>query len=136
MSKYSFLNQWFTFTYSNDKSDNLIYSCTNNHYINEWMEKHGYTEFKNTLSTVDLDLFIHDLNESSNMVEDFFDDYFPEISNYTLMDKSSNWSDIGEYRFYSKEQMKLLFNKIWEVSQDSNNETTVGFLTYHNYYSH
>ena len=98
------------------------------------MAKHGYVEFTNPLTLLDLDLLIHDLNESSNMVVDYFDTYFPVVSNYPLIEPSDNWSTVGEYRSYSKDQMELLFNKIWEVSQDSNNETTVGELTYHKFY--
>ena len=42
------------------------------------MEEHGYTSFKNILSTGDLDLFLHALNESSNMIPDDFDSHFSE----------------------------------------------------------
>ena len=97
------------------------------------MAKHGYVEFTNPLTLVDLDLFIHDLNESGNLASDDFSDYFPAVSNYPLIEPSDNWSNVGEYRSYSKDQMELLFNKIWEVSQDSDNET-VGELTYHKFY--
>ena len=40
------------------------------------MEEHGYTSFKNILSTGDLDLFLHALNESSNKFD--FDSHFSE----------------------------------------------------------
>ena len=123
---------WFTFKIDNGP-DNLIYSCINNHYIDEWMVKHGYVEFTNILTLIDLDLFIHDLVESGNLASDDFSDYFPAVSNYPLIEPSDNWSNVGEYRTYSKDQMELLFNKLWEVSQDSANET-VGELTYHKFY--
>ena len=93
-SKHSFLKQWFTFQYHSDKSIELLYSCTNNHYIHEWFEARGYTSFVNIMSTEDLDLFITALNESGNMVrDDSFYEYFPESENYTLwnMDKSEYW---------------------------------------------
>jgi len=96
----------------------------------------GYNKFKNTLSTEDLDLFIRALNESSNMIPDDFDLYFSENENYTLwnMDIGHYWSDVEEYREHAKEQMETLFNRLWEVSQDSNNKTTMGVLKYNIYY--
>jgi hypothetical protein len=47
----SYINQWFTFTYNHDKSTELLYSFTNNHYIHTWFEQNGYTEFENILKT-------------------------------------------------------------------------------------
>ena len=139
MGKYSFLKQWFTFTFNNDTTD-FIYSCTNNHYIHTWLEEHGYTSFKNELSTKDLDLFLQALNESSNRFPpDDFDIYFPEeyIEDYSLwnMDKTGYWDSIEEYREHAKKQMETLFNRLWALSQDSNNEIIMGVLKYHIYYN-
>ena len=58
------LNQWFTFKYNNNNLTDFVYSCSNNHYIDEWMAKHGYVEFTNPLTLLDLDLLIHDLNQN------------------------------------------------------------------------
>jgi hypothetical protein len=95
----------------------------------------GYNKFKNTLSTEDLDLFIRALNESSNMIPDDFDLYFSGNENYNLwnMDTGCYWSDVEEYREHAKEQMETLFNRL-NLSQDSNNETTMGVLKYNIYY--
>ena len=140
MGKYSFLKQWFTFTFNNDTTD-FIYSCTNNHYIHTWLEEHGYTSFKNELSTKDLDLFLQALNESSNRFPpDDFDIYFPEeyIEDYSLwnMDIGHYWSGVKEYREHAKKQMEILFNKIYDISQDEINGPTKGVLNYHIYYNH
>ena len=137
MGKYSFLKQWFAFTFNDDNKTDLIFSCSNNHYINDWMEEHGYTNFKNVLSTNDLDLFLRALNESSNMIPDDFDLYFSESKNYTLwnMETCSYWYNTEDYRDHAKNQMEILFNSLWEVSQDSDNETTMGVLKYHIYYN-
>ncbi len=50
--KYSFLKQWFTFI-SEDCVTDLVYSCTNNHYVHSLLEGYGYTSFENFLSLVD-----------------------------------------------------------------------------------
>ena len=136
-SKFSFLKQWFTFTFNNDNKTDLVFSCTNNHYIHDWMEEHGYTSFKNILSTGDLDLFLHALNESSNMISDDFDSHFSESKDYSLwnIDIGHYWSGVKEYREHAKEQMETLFNLLWALSQDSNNETTMGILKYNIYYN-
>ena len=136
-SKFSFLKQWFTFTFNNDNKTDLVFSCTNNHYIHDWMEEHGYTSFKNILSTGDLDLFLHALNESSNMIPDDFDSHFSESKDYSLwnMDIGHYWSGVKEYREHAKEQMETLFNRLWALSQDSNNEIIMGVLKYHIYYN-
>ena len=49
-SKHSFLKQWFTFTYLKDNTVDMFYSCTNNHYIQGWLEEQGYTSFENIIS--------------------------------------------------------------------------------------
>ena len=69
-SKFKFLKQWFTFTFNDNKTD-LVFSCSNNHYIHDWMEEHGYNKFENTLSTEDLDLFLRALNESMILIHIF-----------------------------------------------------------------
>jgi hypothetical protein len=133
--KFKFLKQWFTFTFNDDNKTDLVFNCSNNHYIHDWMEEHGYNKFKNTLSTEDLDLFIRALNESSNMIPDDFDLHFSENENYTLwnMEIGHYWSDVEEYREHAKEEMETLFNRL-NLSQDSNNETTMGVLKYNIYY--
>jgi hypothetical protein len=137
--KYSFLKQWFTFTFDRDKSTMLIYACSNNHYIHTWLEEHGYVSFKNTMSKDDLDLFIHALNESSNMIPDDFSVYFPDeyVKCYSLwdMDRKTHWSDISSYREHAKEQMSVLFENLWDV-QNMIEHGTKGVLEYHMYYSH
>ena len=58
--KYSSLKQWFTFKNASNGQTDLVYSCTNNWYIQSWLEKAGYTDFTNTISKDDLDNFICD----------------------------------------------------------------------------
>ena len=77
MCKYSFLKQWFTVSYD-DKSVDLIYSMTNNHYVHGWLEERGYYNFENIITKDDLDIFLTALNESSNTVYSF-DDYFSKV---------------------------------------------------------
>ena len=86
-SEYSFLKQWFTFTYSSDNTTDLIYSCTNNHYIHNWLKECGYTSFKNEIKVEDLDLLTTALNNSVNMIPDEFETNFPDeyISGYSLI---------------------------------------------------
>jgi hypothetical protein len=137
--KYSFLKQWFTFTYTTNNSTDLIYSCTNNHYIHSWFEEHGYTSFKNVIRKDDLDLFIHALNESSNMKPDSFDTYFPDnyVKYYSLwdMDSKKHWTSVMLYKEHVKEQMSILFDTLWET-QYMIEDGTEGVLEYHIYYSH
>jgi hypothetical protein len=117
----------------------MFYSCTNNHYIHEWLEEHGYNSFENILSKEDLDSFINALNESSNMIPDDFDKYFPEryIKNYTLwdMDNVKHWNNVREYREHTKEQMEKLFEHLSYV-QEMLEEGYVGVLKYNIFYSH
>ena len=137
--KYSFLKQWFTFTFDRDNTTTLIYACTNNHYIHTWLEEHGYNSFKNTMSKEDLDLFIQALNESSNMIPDEFDVHFPEeyINCYSLwdMDGKKHWYNISEYREHAKEQMSVLFENLCDI-QLMIEDGTEGVLEYNVYYSH
>ena len=137
--KNKFLKQWFTFTYSNDNSENLIYSCTNNHYIHGWFEEHGYSSFRNYLSKYDLDLFINDLNESGNLASDDFSDYFPDsyILSYSLwdMETASYWKNIKHYRAHAKHQTGILVDKLFEIQQSIEHGWS-GVLEYHIYYHH
>jgi hypothetical protein len=138
-SKYRFLKQWFTFTYDKDNTVDMFYSCTNNHYVHRWLEEHGCSEFDNIISKELLDSFIYALNESSNMVPDDFDKYFPEhfIENCTLwdMDNVKYWNSVREYREHIKKEMvKLLENLFYfqEIFKDG----YTGVLKYNIYYSH
>ena len=137
--KYSFLKQWFTFTFDSNKTTTLIYSCSNNHYIHTWLEEHGHTSFKNTMSKEDLDLFIHALNESVNMIPGDFDVHFPEeyVKYYSLwdMDGKKHWSNISEYREHAKEQMGVLFENLWDFVLMIEHGTK-GVLEYHMHYIH
>ena len=138
-SKHSFLKQWFTFTYKNDNTTDLIYSCTNNHYIQGWLEERGYTEFCNELSEEDLEEFIIALNESSNMVPDTFEENFSEeyIDGYSLwdMDNKRSWKDVSDYRTHAKEQMCELFERLYEY-EDRLENGVEGILKYHIFYTH
>ncbi len=135
--KYSFLKQWFTFTFSNKNTTELIYSCTNNHYIHTWFEEHGYTDFENVISLEVYDKFIHSINESSNMIPDNFDEHFPDnyISHYSLwnMDLGNHWRNKKDYKEHAKEQMEIIFNKLWEYN-DYMEDGTKGVLKYHIFY--
>jgi hypothetical protein len=138
-SEYSFLKQWFTFTYSSDNTTDLIYSCTNNHYIHNWLKECGYTSFKNEIKVEDLDLLTTALNNSVNMIPDEFETNFPDeyISGYSLwnMDSIKYWSSSYEYTLHAKEQMSKLFEGLWEVEENIR-QGVVGILEYHIYYSH
>lgn len=135
----SVLKQWFSFTYEDTGKTNLIYYCTNNHYIHTWLERHGYTEFKNIISDKDLESFICDLNESSNSHEDDFDTYFPPdyIGGYTLwnMDVRKYWRSVSEYKDHVKVQMCDLFDNLWEVN-DMIEDGVKGRLEYNIYYNY
>ena len=95
--------------------------------------------FKNTMSKEDLDVFIQALNESINMIPGEFDVYFPGeyVKYYSLwdMDRKTHWSDISSYREHAKEQMSVLFENLWDVS-NMIEYGTKGVLEYHMYYSH
>ena len=138
-SKHSFLKQWFTFTYDKDNTADMFYSCTNNHYIHGWLEEHEYTSFENVISKEDLDSFIQALNESTNMIPDDFDKYFPEkyIENYTLwdMDNVKNWKNVRDYREHTKEQMEELFEHLFYF-QETLERGHEGVLKYNIFYSH
>lgn len=135
--KNSFLKQWFTFTFGKDKRTTLVYSCTNNHYIHTWLEKKGYTEFRNIISQDDLDDFIIALNDSSNMIPNSMNDFFPDsyIENYSMwnMDNGTHWSFIEDYREHAKEQMSKLFDGLWDI-QDMLEDGVEGVLEYNIFY--
>ena len=99
-----FIKQWFTFTFKKDNVTNLLYSCSNNHYIHNWLEERGYTDFENTISEEDLDNFVTVLNESSNMIPDCFDTHFPEEHKFNF-----NKQIVIDNKKHSKEQMSELF---------------------------
>ena len=137
--KNRFLKQWFTFTYNNDKSVNMIYSMTNNHYIQGWFEEHGYDSFNNILSKFDFNLFVYELNETGNLSSDDFNDYFPDsyIQNYSLwnMENDRYWKSKEQYRSHSKYQSSILLNKLFEV-QSSIEHGWGGVIEYNIYYNH
>ena len=130
-SKFSFLKQWFTVTYSDDSTD-LIYSMTNNHYVHGWLEDQGYCSFTNTITTESLDIFLTALNEP-----DSFETHFSEDYNYTLwdMDRACYWSSVEDYREHSKLQMCDIFDKLWDIQADIESGVSC-VLKYHIYYSH
>lgn len=136
-SKHSFLKQWFTFTFS-DGSTDLLYSCSNNHYIHSWLEERGYSSWINVLNLKDYNLFIQALNESTNMIPDIFEEHFPDnlMKNYTLwnMETGHYWSNVSEYREYCKAEMEKLFERLYEFDDDI--EKSNGILEYHIYYGH
>ena len=143
--KYSFLKQWFTFKHSTNNQTELLYSCTNNHYIHSWLEKHGYIDFTNTINETDLDLFIHDLNESYcpydkyYTIHDRFSEFFPDnyIKYYSLwnMDKCDYWPCLYSYQEHAKKQIGDLFDKLWDV-QNNLESGYSGVLQYHIFYNH
>ena len=137
MCKYSFLKQWFTVSYD-DKSVDLIYSMTNNHYVHGWLEERGYYNFENIITKDDLDIFLTALNESSNTVYSF-DDYFSKvyIDNYTLwdIDKSDYWSSVEDYQKHVKLQMCYIFDELWDVNKTIESGISC-ILKYHVYYGH
>jgi len=136
-SKHSFLKQWFTFKFEDD-STNLLYSCTNNHYIHSWFERSGHTSFTTVLDLKDYDLFIQAINESTNMIPDDFNTHFPDyfIEDYSLwnMDTCEYWNNVSEYREHCKSEMEKLFDILCDYNEDMENGS--GILTYHIYYSH
>ena len=138
-SKYSFLKQWFTVTWDDNKLTDMFYSCTNNHYLQGWMEERGYTAFENVLKQDDLDYLIFCLNEPWKATDDDFNKYFPEkyIKDYTLwnMDKGEYWDDAWVYRRYSRDQMSKMFDELWEVQENLDAGKT-GVIKYNIYYHH
>jgi len=136
-SKYSFLKQWFTFTFS-DGSTDLLYSFSNNHYIHNWLEERGYNSWVNVLNLKDYNLFIQALNESTNMIPDIFEDHFSDnlIENYSLwnMETGHYWGSVDDYKLNAKKQMETLFERLYEF--DDYIEKGNGVLEYHIYYCH
>ena len=51
------------------------------------------------------------------------------------MDIGHYWSGVEDYREHAKKQMEILFNKIYDISQDEINGPTKGVLNYHIYYN-
>jgi hypothetical protein len=135
-SKYRNLKQWFTFTFNKNNNTDLIYTCTNNHYIHTWFERNGHTKFKNVLNLDDYNSFIQAINESTNMIPDDFDTYFPDyfIEDFSLwnMDTEDYWKT-NDYREHCKSQMEKLFNILWEYNDYM--EEHSGILRYHVYYT-
>jgi hypothetical protein len=138
-SKYSFLKQWFTFTWNIDNTTDLLWNCTNNHYIHTWLENRGYTSFENVISKEDLDDLIQHINESVNEIPPNFNVHFPDsfIENYTLwnMETGNYWNSIYEYRNYIKEQMEKMFEQLFYF-QDTLDNGRQGILKYNIYYMH
>ena len=139
-SKNSFLKQWFTFKFSEDNSSELMYSFTNNHYIQGWMEAHGYTEFKNEIKLEDMDKFIFEINEIYDNSEVTFNKYFPEkyIEEYSLwnLEKKDYWYSLDEYKEHVKEEMSKLFDNLWENWDNLENGNVEGTFEYNMYYNH
>ena len=119
-SKNRNLKQWFTVTFNEDNSTDLLYSCTNNHYIHTWFEKNGHTKYENVLNLKCYDSFVQAINESTNMIPDDFDKYFPcyFIEDYSLwnMDTCDYWSNVPEYREHCKAEMEKLFDILWNIN--------------------
>lgn len=126
----NFIKQWFTFTFKKDNITNLLYSCSNNHYIHNWLEERGYTDFENTMSEEDLDNFLTVLNESANMIPDCFDTHFPEEQKINF-----NKQIVIDNKKHCKEQMSELFESLWDI-QDMIEDGTEGILKYNVYYRH
>ena len=128
-----FIKQWFTFTFKKDNVTNLLYNCSNNHYIHNWLEERGYTDFENIMSKEDLDKFLNVLNESSNMIPDCFDTHFPVEENFNF-NKKTNFNFNKQINL-SKEQMSELFESLWDI-QDMIEDGIEGILKYNVYYVH
>ena len=107
----SYINQWFTFTYKQNQTTNLICSCTDNSYVHKWFKTRGHTALQNVLSKNDLDDFLTALNESSNAVPDNFNTYFSEDPEYYISDKKRKLVYIEQV----KEQMRTLFDKLFDL---------------------
>jgi len=138
-SKYSFLKQWFTFTWDNDNTTDLVWSGTNNHYLHSWLENRGYTSFENVISKKDLDNLIQALNESTNEIPPIFKKHFPDeyVKNYSLwdMDNIRTWRSLEDYREHTEQQMEKIFEGLFYY-QDSLDDGYEGVLKYNIYYGH
>jgi len=134
-TKYNVLKQWFTFTC--DGKTDLLYFFTNNHYIHTWFENNGHTSFENVLTLKDYDLFIQAINDSTNIIPDEFDKHFPDyyVEDYSYWDPSSEryWSDTRDYRYHCQREMENLFDVLWELNDDMEEDT--GVLRYHIYHT-
>ena len=82
------------------------------------------------MSKEDLDIFLTVLNESSNMIPDDFDKYFPEEDLVNF-----NKQIVIDNKNRSKEQMSELFERLWDI-QDMIEDGTEGILKYNVYYTH
>jgi hypothetical protein len=138
-SKYSFLKQWFTFTWDMDNTTDLVWSGTNNHYLHTWLETHGYDLFENVISKDDLDDLVQAINESVNEIPPIFEEHFPDeyVENYSLwnMETGHSWRSLDEYREYTKEQMEKMLEQL-VYFQDSLDDGYEGVLKYNIYYNH
>ncbi len=137
-SKYSFLKQWFTFTWDMDNTTDLVWSGTNNHYLHTWLENRGYTSFENVIAKKDLDNLIQALNESTNEIPPIFQEHFPDeyVKNYSLwdMDNTRTWRSLEDYREHTEQQMEKIFEGLFYY-QDSLDDGYTGTLKYNIYYN-
>ena len=137
-SKNSFLKQWFTFTWGMDDTKDLIWSCTNNHYLHTWLENRGYTSFENVIAKKDLDDLVQAINESVNEIPPIFEEHFPDeyVKNYSLwnMETGNSWRSVDEYRDYIKEQMEKMLEQL-VYFQDSLDDGYEGVLKYNIFYN-
>ena len=135
--KYSFLKQWFTFI-SEDGVTDLVYSCSNNHYIHSLLEGYGHTSFENFLNLVDYNKLIQALNESTNMIPDQFEKHFPDsfIENYSLwnMKTRHHWDSVNNYKIEVKKEMGELFENLWYFNNLM--EKNIGILKYNIHYTY
>ena len=138
-SKYSFLKQWFTFTWDMDNTTDLVWSGTNNHYLHTWLETRGYTLFENVISQDDLDELVQAINESVNEIPPIFVEHFPDeyVENYSLwnMETGHSWRSLSEYREHTKQQMEKMLEQL-VYFQDSLDDGYEGVLKYNIYYNH
>ncbi len=122
-SKGTFLKQWITFKNEDDLTD-LVYSTTNNHYLQGWFEQRGIVNFQNTISHL-LEPLLVALKDHDN-----FDVHFPQrfTANYTLWntEHQTYWADINEYREHSKLEMKKIYKLLNGIKE--------GQLKYNIYY--
>ena len=117
----SYLRQWFSINGKGPAENNtLLYHCSNNHYIHNWLYEKGYNKNKNYINRQDIDELIYVLDDCNN-----FDLHFPNrlINNYTLwnMDNKTYWKDIDEYKLYIKKQNTDLLNKLNSLNEDERN---------------
>jgi hypothetical protein len=138
-SKYSFLKQWLTFTWDRDGTTDMVWNCTNNHYLHTWLENRGYTEFENVISKKDLDDLVQAINQSVNEIPPIFEEHFPDsfVDNYSLwnMDIQKHWCSLDDYRDYIKDQMEKMMEPL-VYFQDSLDDGFEGVLKYNIYYNH